>query len=359
MPHLLVALTAHGFGHAAQTAPVVNALRRRIPALRITLYTGLPRSFLINRFDGMFELIPQSPDVGMLMKDALEVDREASAQAYQQYHRDWDKSVAAEARLLCGHAPDAVLANVPYRILAAAAQADIPAIAMCSLNWVDIYRHFCGNSPGAAAILDQMLAAYRGAWAFLQTAPSMPMSDLDNRVAIGPVARLGEDRRREILQVLGLSHSAKLILVSLGGIPIQLNPSRWPVLPETYWIVPAEWATPRHDIIAFESLAMNFIDVLRSADALITKPGYGSFVEAACNGVPVLFAHRHDWPEEPFLVHWLQHHGRGLSLRRDQLVHGDFANDLATLLTLAPRIPVEPTGIDEAATRLAALLNNP
>jgi len=104
---------------------------------------------------------------------------------------------------------------------------------------------------------------------------------------------------------------------------------------------------------------MNFIDVLRSADALITKPGYGSFVEAACNGVPVLYVPRHDWPEEPFLVPWLQHHGRGLSLRRDQLEQGDFAIDLATLLMLAPQVPVEPTGIDEAATRLAALLDRP
>ncbi len=356
MPHLLVAITAHGYGHAGQTAPVVNALRRRIPSLRLTLYTSLPRDFLVQRFEGEFALIAQAPDVGMPMKDALEVDVAAGAQAYQRYHRDWRQAVAAEANLLARHRPDAVLANVPYRILAAAAQADIPALALCSLNWADIYRHFCGDQPGATAILDEILAAYRSARAVLQPAPSMPMADLDNRIAIGPVARLGEDRRGEILSRLGLSDTARLILVSLGGIPTHLNLADWPCFPDVNWIVPAAWGPQRSDTIAFEALAMNFVDVLRSADALIAKPGYGSFAEAACNGIPILYAPRHDWPEETFLVAWLQNHGRCLPISRAQLEQGAFATPLEELLDLPSPAPVAPTGIADAAEHLAALL---
>ena len=187
MPHLLVALTAHGFGHVSLTAPVINALRRRIPELRLTLYTNLPRGLLANRLDGEFDLIPQATDVGMLMKNALEVDGAASSQAYQRYHQDWEQAIAEEDRLLAAHAPDVVLANVPYRILAAAARAGIPAVAMCSLNWADIYRHFCGTLPGAATLIEQMLAAYRNARAFLQPAPSMPMADLENRITNAPM----------------------------------------------------------------------------------------------------------------------------------------------------------------------------
>ena len=177
MPHLLVAITAHGFGHVAQTAPVINTLRRAFPKLRLTLYTNLPRSFLASRFAGEFAHIPHSPDVGMCMKHALEVDIVASGRAYNHYHQHWDAAVAAEARLLAAHAPDVVLANVPYRILSAAAHADIPALAMCNLNWADIYRHFCSSLPGAASILEDMLGAYRSAHAFLQLAPNMPMAD--------------------------------------------------------------------------------------------------------------------------------------------------------------------------------------
>ena len=356
MPHLLVALTAHGFGHVAQTAPVINALRRRLPALRLTLYTDLPHSLLVNRFEGEFELIDQAPDVGLRMKHALEVDVAASAKAYRHYHRDWRQAVTAEARLLAGHAPDAVLANVPYRILAAAAQAGIPALAMCSLNWADIYGHYCGKLPASASILAEMRAAYRTAHAFLQPAPSMPMPDLDMRRAIGPIARLGMDLRDTIRQRLDLPDTAKLLLVSLGGVPLQLNPADWPAHRDMYWIVPAAWDPQRRDTIAFESLAMNFVDVLRSADALITKPGYGNFVEAACNGVPVLYVPRHDWPEQNYLVDWLQRHGRCLAIDRDQLYQGKLVTALEELFSLPPREPVKPTGIDHAAERISTLL---
>lgn len=355
-PHLLVALTAHGYGHAGQTAPVINELRRRMPMLRLTLYSALPKTFLTNRFEGEFEHIDQAPDVGMLMKHALEVDDAASAQAYQAFHRNWRQAVSAETELLKKLSPHAVLANVPYRPLAAAAASHIPALALCSLNWADIYRHFCGESPNANIIIDQMLDAYRSARAFLQPSPSMPMPELDNRMAIGPVARLGSDRRQEILRLLNLEASARLILVSLGGVPAQIDLRQWPHINGVCWIVPAAWHPQRADTIAFESLAMNFVDVLRSVDALLTKPGYGSFAEAACNGIPVLYVPRHDWPEEVYLTTWLQEQGRCRAIERAQLQCGDFAADLEALLALPRPSPIIPTGVDEAVEQILALL---
>ena len=357
MPHLLVAITAHGFGHVAQTAPVVNTLRRRLPQLRLTLYTSLPRSFLASRFSGEFTHIDRSPDVGMCMKDALEVDAAASARTYRHFHRDWETAVAQEARLLRDCAPDLVLANIPYRILAAAAQTGIPALALCNLNWVDLYRHFCASQPESATVLEQMLGAYRSAHTFLQPRPHMPMPDLEKCQTIGPIARIGNDRRSHIRQWCRLPADGKLVLVSLGGVPTRMNHAAWPPLPEVHWIVPASWNPRRRDMIALESLDMDFVDVLHSVDALITKPGYGNFVEAACNGVPILYAPRVDWPEESFLVDWLRNHGPCLPIQRQQLLRGDFADALRQLFTLPTHAPVSPTGTADAVTRLSALLN--
>jgi UDP:flavonoid glycosyltransferase YjiC (YdhE family) len=356
MPHLLVALSAHGYGHLAQTAPVLDALRRRLPALRLTLYSALSRALLAQRIAGDFHYIGRAADVGMVMKDAMEVDTAASAEAYADFHHRWDEAVAEEAGLLTAHAPDAVLANAPYRILAAAAHCGIPALGLCSLNWSDLYAHFCSGQPGAAAILAQMRAAYGSARAFLRPAPSMPMTDLARGIAIGPIAALGRDRRGEILRRLALPETTRLVLVSLGGVPSRLDISDWPALPGVRWIVPAAWAPPRKDAVAFESLAMTFVDVLRSADALITKPGYGSFAEAACSGVPVLYAPRPDWPEQIYLEAWVQAHGHCRAIQRQQLERGGFAAELAALLAAPRPAPVAPTGIAEAVEHLATLL---
>lgn len=355
-PHLLVALTAHGYGHLAQTAPVLNALRRRLPALRLTVYSALPHALLAQRIEAPFDHIARSADVGMCMKSAMEVDVAASARAYAVFHRNWEEAVAEDGRLLAERAPDAVLANAPYRILAAAARRTIPALAMCSLNWADLYAHFCGDEPGAEGILTQMRGAYAGARAFLCPAPSMPMADLPNRIAIGPVARLGQDRRAEVLHRFALPADTRLILVSLGGVESRLDVARWPALSALRWIVPASWNADRADALPFEALDMDFVDALRSADALITKPGYGNFVEAACNGVPVLYAARQDWPEQGVLEEWLRAHASCGRIRRDQLEAGDFAAELAALLAAPRRRAVAPDGIAQAVGHLAALL---
>ena len=68
--------------------------------------------------------------------------------------------LASYSGLLQQARPDLVLANVAYLPLAAAHDAKIPAAALCSLNWADIYVHYCGKRPEAAAILAEMRTAY-------------------------------------------------------------------------------------------------------------------------------------------------------------------------------------------------------
>ena len=351
MTHLLVALSAHGYGHAAQTAPVINALRQRFPDLRLTLRTRLPRAFLATCFDGEFEWVPQESDFGMVMDSALDVNVAQSAAAYARLHRDWDHQVQQEAKALERFAPDFVLANVPYLTLAGAAMAAIPACAMCSLNWADIHRHFFRDLPESDSIQAQMLDAYRRASVFLQLEPGMPMANLPNRHAIGPVARLGANRRTEIDEKLDLPRDTRLILIAPGGVDLPLPVESWPQVSNVHWLVPA-WQVSCPGASAMEALGMPFTDILRSSDAVIGKPGYGLFTEAACNGIPLLYVRRPDWPEEPYLVSWLRQHGRCLEMDRPALERGEIAASLEKLWCQPPGPPVIPLGIDQAVAML-------
>ena len=351
-PHLLVAISAHGFGHTAQTAPVVNALRQHFPELRLTLRTAVPRSLLDARFGGEFEHSTVASDVAMIMDSALDVRREESALAYARFHEEWEQKVDAEATVLKKLAPDCVLANVPYLTLAAAKYAGIPAVAICSLNWADIYAYYCAGYPEAGKIHAQILAAYNSADIFLQTEPSMPMRDINKRRTIGPVARLGNNRRAEINVRLGLAGDERLVLIAPGGIAMRLPIEAWPRVPKLRWLVMQDWKINHPDALPLEALDMHFVDVLCSCDALIGKPGYGSFAEAACNGVPVLYVKRDGWPEEPYLVEWLQQHGRCLEIGRAELYRGDIHAALTALWALPIPVLPEPVGAQQAADYL-------
>lgn len=354
-PHLVVSISGHGFGHVAQTAPVLNLLHEHMPQLRLTVRSAVPVAHLRSRILAPFDHLQSHGDIGMVMSSALDVRTEDSRAAYRAFHADWEARTDAEAGLLRDLGADMVLSNVGYLPLAGAQRAGIRNAALCSLNWYDIYRHYTGDDVVAA----QIGACYANADAFLRATPGMAMTWLPNLIPIAPIAALGQNRRDELNRLLGLSREERLVLVSLGGIASRLPMERWPRIDGVRWLVQDSWQVSRPDAITLESLPLSFGDLQASSDALLCKPGYGSFVEAAGSGTPVLYVDRPDWPEAPALVEWLRQHGRCCEISREKLEHGDIGTELEQLWRMPPAGPVAATGAAQAVDWLMQRLSHP
>jgi len=357
MPHLFVDISSHGFGHLAQAAPVINRLTAMLPNLHLTLRSGLPEARIRQRLAAgiTFDFIPTASDFGFVMLDALRIDFAATAAAYRTASADFLKNADADTRMLTQGGVDCVLSDIAFVPLAAATRAGIPAVAMCSLNWADLFAYYFGHEPWAATIHAEMLAAYRGA-TFLRTTPGMPMPALADIFTIGPLAAQGRERRHELRQRLGIAPHTRVVLVALGGIPLRLPVESWPKLPDTHWLIPAAWRAASPDFSAIEALDWPFVDLLCSIDAVVTKPGYGTFAEAACNGTPVLYQRREDWPEQDCLIDWLHTNTRCTEVDEGTLQAGDLGPALARLLAAPAMQAPAPTGIAEAAEFIAQRL---
>ncbi len=352
MTHLVVSISGHGFGHVAQTAPILNLLHRHMPELRLTVRSAVPLAHLRSRITAPFTHLPSEGDIGMVMSSALDVLAGESGAAYHAFHADWDARVAGETGRLRELGADFVFSNVGYLPLAGAQRAGIPNVALCSLNWSDIYRHYFGDDRIAAQIYD----SYANADAFFRATPGMAMSGLPNLVSAAPIAAVGMNRRSELDRRLRLSKQEKLVLVSLGGIASRLPIERWPRIKGVRWLVQQNWQVEHPDAVILESLQMGFNDLLAGSDALLCKPGYGSFGEAACSGVPVLYVNRADWPEAPSLVSWLQQNGLCREVSRAALDKGDVAEALHELWNMQRPEPVIPNGAQQVAEWLAGKL---
>lgn len=355
VPHLLVYVSAHGFGHVSQVAPVLNMLRAQ-HAVQLTVCSAVPQPYLQSRIAGPFAYVAVAADIGMVMASALDVLPQQSMDAYAAFHRDWAGRVNQEAQRIAALTPDFVLTNVAYLPLAAARQLVVPCAAMCSLNWLDIFSHYCGEMVGARALIEQMADAYSGADRFLRITPGMAMENLENRYPVGPIARVGTPRRAEVNALAGLGPDEKLVLISLGGIATRVPMEGWPLIPGVRWLVTRDWQLARADVIELESLHMHFTDVLASCDVLICKPGYGSFAEAGCNAIPVLYVARDDWPEESCLIEWLTQVGHCRRVEREQLDQGQIAAELADVFSRPCKPVVEAAGIQQAVDYLASRL---
>ena len=392
-PHLLVAISSHGFGHLSQVAPVVNRLRELIPQLSITVRAALPEAQLRSRIHHLNDIQYASDDFGMVMNHAFSVDTHASLARYQSLHQDWDHKVKALAQQLIDANVDVVLADVPYLPLAAAQVAGIPAVALCSLNWADILSHYValdwdleqkqattsviGQSltplayrepPHSSeaysetqAIIHNMYVAYQSARYFLQPAPSMAMPKLNNQRAIGPCCAPGVAQKQTLLSTVQQQKNLNnpwLVLVGMGGIPFELSLAHWPTQhqgrPLCYLVSPAN-ANTHPNALSDEATGLTYSNLVASVDLIITKPGYGMFAEAAAAGLPVLFTDRSEWPETEALVTWLQDKAHCAQITTDALRAGAFEQELSKLLTQGPYTPVAPTGNDEAAALIAGL----
>lgn len=360
MKHLLVDISAHGFGHVAQTAAVLNALDDR--NIRLTIRSATAEPVLRQRIQHPFTLIPYQQDNGMVMHDALQVDVVGSMRWYGDFHASYAQRKRQAMHDMAALQPDLLFANIPYLSLDAAGELGIPAVALCSLNWADVFHAYCGAMPGAGKIRAEILHAYAQADVFLQPAPSMDMDSSLKTQAIAPIAVLGRAAPEVLLEKSGMPDVARFVLVALGGIGVEYPLESWPVLPGVCWIFP-DAALPvsvqRPDCLPQSWFGLDYVDLLASCAVVITKTGYGTQTEAVVNQVPALCILRHDWPEEPNLPRWHAQHGEVLFAEWQEIRSGTFGNKIMALLEMPWRKPtVFPTGATEAAVLLQARLES-
>lgn len=352
---LLAAISHHGLGHLAQAAPVLIRLKAIQPDMDLTIWSGLSHAALKARIPFPFQHRAEAADVGLSMLDALSVDLAKSHAAYLGFHQDWDQRVAREAQWLRSQAFGGVFSDVAYLPLAAAARAGIPGVALCSLNWRDIAGAYLSSLPHMESVLAQIEHAYRQARAFLRPIPSMPMPWLEKREEIPPIAARGKNCRVEINRTMEARKDTRWVLVGFGGIGYR---GGLPTIPGVTWLTPDDWENDnRPDIVPFKALnGLSFLDKLASCDAQLTKVGYGSFVEAAVHGVPLLYIDRPDWPETPYLADWLYRHGNSLAMTEAEFGAGQVEVRLDQLWAMPIRSTPLADGAEAAAHRIQELI---
>mmetsp|Transcript_6126 Transcript_6126/g.17132 ORF Transcript_6126/g.17132 Transcript_6126/m.17132 type:complete len:369 (-) Transcript_6126:53-1159(-) len=362
--HVVVDISAHGFGHVAQCSAAINACK---DDFRLTVRSCSDEATLRERIHRPFDLIPYRQDQGMIMHDALRVDADATMDWYREFHSDYNAKKSRAATELEKLRPDVLFCDVPYLSLDAANLVGVPAVAMCSLNWADIFLSYCEDYKGSAKIHDEIVEAYNTANAFLQPAPSMPMDSLDNTRSISPIAFQGKADTEAIRSLAGIGdreRDATFILVGVGGFPIKNMPlESWPRLEGVYWIFPdgilQSHAFERSDFLC-QSLfnSIPYIDLLAaSCSIVVTKTGYGTQCEAVLNQVPSICIERLDWPEHEYLRRWHEDHGEVEFIDLTDVGTKRFESTVTELLARPwCKDAIKASGADEAADVLGRLL---
>lgn len=358
MSHVVFDVSGHGYGHLAQVAAVVRALGALRPDVRVTVRADHSPAVLGTFLPADVAIARPAPDATLVMRSPVEVDVPASLARYEILHADWPGVVAAEAARLDALRPDLLVSDVGYIGLAASRRLGIPAHPLCSLDWYAVFRAYGAACPGFDRIAGEIVEAYRGADTFLQLTPHLPMDYLWNTKSFGPVARRGRDRRTELEARFPELTGRRLVAFSLGGIPGGIAVRDLPRTPGVCWVADEAGLEGVDGLVSLAALGLSFIDLLASADAIVTKPGYGTIVEAVCNGTAVVSVERPDWPETPYLQAWAERFGRAVFVPRRARWIDDALSAVLALPEGPHPMPVEPAGGPTVAAFLAERLTD-
>jgi UDP-N-acetylglucosamine:LPS N-acetylglucosamine transferase len=99
---------------------------------------------------------------------------------------------------------------------------------------------------------------------------------------------------------------------------------------------------------------MPFQEVLASVDMVVTKPGYGTIVEAVALRRPVVYVRRYSFADEQSLVDYLHRYGRGTELSQADFFAGRWEPAIQAAFDQAvPPPPPSLSGAVEAAELLS------
>jgi hypothetical protein len=352
LPSIWCAISGHGYGHATQVAPVLNALGALVPGITAILRTTVPASFFRDKLAIPWQHSPVQQDVACVQDGPLKIDIDATWAAHQRFHATWDERLSYEVAAMQAASPALVLVDTPYLAIEAGFRARIPTIALANFTWDLVLKEYCDVSDFALQQLIQFIReSYAKADQALRITPAPKIDVFSKMIDIGPIASPASPERDRLASVLALTPNERIVLVGFGGISLTSLPLGHMEQLRPYRFLFDGPVPPGYSRIrSTETLPFSFKTLLASVDVIMTKPGYGTIVEAVTLQQPVVYVRRYNFADEQPLVDYLQRYGRGVELSIDDFTQGRWEAALQQSLdTPAPSSPPPPTGAREAA----------
>ena len=359
-------ISGHGFGHTSRTIEVIHALLHRRPDVPIIVKTSAPRLLFERTLKGVIDVVALSCDAGMIQIDSLNVDTGASVREAKAFQKEAPRLAEIEATFLRHRGARLVVGDIPPLAFAAAASANVPSVAVGNFTWDWIYEGYPEESPSALA--GDIRSMYQKATIALRLPMAGGFRGLEAITRDIPfIARRSRQDPETVRRAIGLparQDGKPLILMSFGGYGIAgLDTAALAVLRD-FTFATTDLPSGDHNIrpaagvlfISEQQLyagGLRYEDLVRAADVVVTKPGYGIISDAIANHTALLYTSRGRFIEYDVLVREMPRYLRAQFIERDDLLQGNWAPALEKLLSQPPP-PETPTlnGADVVAEEI-------
>jgi hypothetical protein len=342
---LVYYISGHGLGHASRSIEVMRAIRSLEPGATIVVRTSAPRWLFDSAAPDSIAYQPFETDTGVVQKDSLTLDEEATAVAAADFHRHFDQVIEGEAQVLHDLKTDVVVADVPPLAIAAAHRAGVPSIVVANFTWDWIFGAYSAFDRLAPRVIPTMREAYGKTTAALRLPLHGGFDAMPIVRDIPLIARRSTRDRAGTRTLLGIEPGRTVVLSSFGGFGLDLPLAELQRSSEFVLLAPEREPPP----------GLRYEDLVAAADVVVSKPGYGIVSECAANDTALVYTSRGNFAEYDVLVAGMPRLLRSHFIAPEELRAGRWTPALRAVL--GQPLPPERPRVDGAAVAARQILD--
>lgn len=353
-------ITPHGFGHAARSAAIMASLRQVSPQTGFEIFTTVPEWFFRESLSFPFGFHKLETDVGLVQQSALIDDLTGTLNRLGKLVPFRDDYVAAAADKIKRLACDLVVADIAILGIAVGRQAGIPSVLVENFTWDWIYESYVEEAPGLREFIPYFRDVAASADYHVQPEPICVRDPKADLIA-SPVSRRPRTSRPVIREMLGVSSSEKLVLITMGGIPGKFEfLAELEHEPDIIFVLAGTAGSRRREKnLLFLPPSSEFYhpDLIGACDAVIGKPGYSTVAEVYHAGMPFGCVERSGFRESKVLTAFAEREMLSVPFTTCEFESGRFVRRVPELLSMGRDLSLKQNGDIEIARFVNALMS--
>jgi len=344
MKKVLFYISGHGLGHAAPMTEVVNQITAKAGDVLPIIKTSAPEWLFQQRIKTNFEYVQCECDVGAVQKDWRSVDRLETFKQYSQFIENEPAFIREQLDFIKQNNVGVIVADIPPVAFVVAKQAGVPSFGITNFSWDWIYEPYLAEFGQYKFVVDHIRQCYSQADILLRMPFYGDLSVFGVIEDIPLIAKYSQAEPEQTIANLDIEPGKKLILVYLGNFDHSRVLSDKMLSRNDYFFM-----TPQ----TYRKCKLPFADLLKAADAVVTKPGYGIVSECIANQTPIAYTARDDFQEYYALVKGIKKYAHNCFISQQDLFDGRLDEHLDQLFADEFDWPqIATNGAEIAATKI-------
>ncbi len=345
-------ISSHGFGHATRASAIMEELRLKDQSIHLDIFSGTPEWLFTDSHVTAFTYHPGAVDVGLVQKSAMEHDLPATVTTVNEYLNcipERSEQLAEELKAL---QTEAVICDISPLGIITGKKAGLPVFLFENFTWDWIYALYEDREPGFISINARLRDIFAQADYRMQ---SEPLCDPTKRrdAYIPPVSRRPHTAPEELRRILDIPAEHQLGMISMGGIPENLDTAAGSAVPENVTLLlPGTFKKIErrgNKILLPHHSGIYHPDMVNAADFLIGKAGYSTIAEVCASGAAYGYIRRENFRESDVTAAFLRRRKNTLEIDKKRFERFTLDEEISKLSSLGKRDALPLNGRELAA----------